>query len=230
MSRRERDDEEEWIIWDSDTGVLNLTSSSEGIPTDFIIPSPDKYGVFLSFSFMTTFLVSSVPYPSSDKLPRTRQLPPFPVTHFFGRFPFFPSLWRIYLVYTPSSSPSEGSRVVFTKLPSFWCALFHFLRHRVLWDQNRTELYSLFLLFFDGGVIIAARLSQLTHWVGLIYSVWIKDNGLAHPKMGKIMIYHVQSRSKRFKTKLQTKFHNTIGFDPGTSFGCACVALFQSQI
>ena len=56
------------MIWCAGTGVLNLTYYS-GLPTDSIITSPDKAGVFPSFYDMTNFLTSSVISPSSETFP-----------------------------------------------------------------------------------------------------------------------------------------------------------------
>ena len=58
-------DEEEEIIHGISTGVFNLTSYSE-LPNDSISTSPDKYGVFPSFSCTTTFLASYFPFPFYD--------------------------------------------------------------------------------------------------------------------------------------------------------------------
>ena len=52
------------MVWGAGTGVFNLPSSS-GHPTDSIIHSPGKAGVFPSFSGVTSFLAyppSSPPY------------------------------------------------------------------------------------------------------------------------------------------------------------------------
>ena len=51
--------------WGAGTRAINLNSLS-GLPTDFIITSPDKAAVFPSFSNTTAFIASSVPYPSHD--------------------------------------------------------------------------------------------------------------------------------------------------------------------
>ena len=83
------------MIWDAGTGVFNLTCSS-GLPTDSIVTSPDKYGVFTSYSDTTTFLASYFPSPSSDPFSLASStsypsydtfswpplLPTLPLTHF----------------------------------------------------------------------------------------------------------------------------------------------------
>ena len=57
----------EWygMVWSAGTGVLNSPSYLV-LPTDSIIPSPDKAGVFPYFSNMTPFLSSSLTPPPSD--------------------------------------------------------------------------------------------------------------------------------------------------------------------
>ena len=64
------DGEQEGMIWSAGTGVFKLTYSSV-LPSDFINTSPDKAGVFPSFSDMTTFLASYVPFPFSDTISPT---------------------------------------------------------------------------------------------------------------------------------------------------------------
>ena len=66
------------MIWGTGTVVLKLTYSSR-LPTDSIINSPDKAGVFPSFYDTTTFPAYSIPYPSSDIFPRPPPLPFIPV-------------------------------------------------------------------------------------------------------------------------------------------------------
>ena len=88
------DDEEERIIWGEGTWLFNLTSSSV-LPTYFIFSSPDKAGLFHSFSDTITFSFSSFlspssdthtpvsyeSYPLSDTFPWTPTLVTLPLTH-----------------------------------------------------------------------------------------------------------------------------------------------------
>ena len=67
-ARKERDDEEEGMLWGSGKGVLNLNYSS-GLTTESIITSPYESGVFPSFSDVTNFIASSVPSPSYELPP-----------------------------------------------------------------------------------------------------------------------------------------------------------------
>ena len=84
----------EWIIWGVGVGVLNLPSSP-GIITDSIISSPDKAGVFPSFSEETTFITPSVPSPSSDKFYMASSLPSIHLTHFPWTIPLTPLLLKV---------------------------------------------------------------------------------------------------------------------------------------
>ena len=70
-------EEEEGKAWGADTGLFNLTSSS-GLPTDSIITSPDKSGVFTSFYYTKKFL--------------PLLFPPLLLTHLPGFIPFLPYL------------------------------------------------------------------------------------------------------------------------------------------
>ena len=178
------------MIWDVVTGVFNLPYSL-GITTDYMIPSTDKYGFFLSFYDAITFLALSVASPSSESFP---------------------------LYSTPYSSPYEFSLVVFTKMPSFWCTWFSWFFLCGIRDRTWTALSSFFLFLFGGNVFGAACLKRLPFWVWCISSVWRKYNDLAQSRMGKFMIYHIQSRSEIFRTTFQTKLRNEIEFGTGTSF------------
>ena len=130
--------------------------------------------------------------------------PPLPLTYFPGPPPLPPLPLKkvlassppsetFYPAYTPSSSTYEGSLMVFTRLPVFWCTWFTCIRLRALWDRTGIALSSFF--FFGGDVLGEARLEHLTHWGGIVSSAWCRDNDLARPRMGKITIYHVQNFS-----------------------------------
>ena len=68
-------------------------TSYSGLPTDSIFTSPDKAVMFPSFSDMTTFLTSSVPYPYSDISPPASSPTPLTMTHLTpGLLPYLPSL------------------------------------------------------------------------------------------------------------------------------------------
>ena len=97
---------------------------------------------------------------------------------------------------TPYSSPSEVSLMLFTKLLSFPCAWFLCLHLCAIWDRTGTSSSPLFFFFFGGDFFGADRLERLHRWGGRISSEWRRDNDLARPRMGKITIYHVQSRSE----------------------------------
>ena len=187
------------MVWGAGTGLFNLPYFSS-LPTESIIPSLDKSGVFLSSSDVKNFLVSSLSSPSSDT--------------------FYPALSLSY-------SPYEELIMVFSKLDAFRCAWFtwfYCLFLRAIWDRTRTALYCLFFFFFISDIFGASHLTWLSFWGGRISSEWRKDNDLARPIMNKIVIYHVWSRSELFRTTLRTKLRNLIGFDTGTSFACVwCV-------
>ena len=200
------EDKKEGIIWGAGTGVLNSPSSSV-LPTDSIIPSPDKDEVFPYFYDATTYIASTVPSPSSD-------------TFSLASPPFLPSLWQNFPTSTPSSSTFEGSLMFLTKLSVYQCALFTCLCLHDIWDWTGTSLSSLFLFFLISDVLGASHLAWLPRWLGHIYPVWYRDNDLSRPRMGKTMIYQVQSRSERFRTTFQTKLHYMIIFDTGTYFAC----------
>ena len=208
------------MIWGAGTGVLKLTSYS-GLPTDSIITSPDKFGVFHSFSDTTTFLASSVPSPSYETFHSTSShSSPSSETFSLASSPTSHPSDIFSSASIPYSSPSEGYPMVFNRMPTIhtW-----FLWHHsyVIWDQTGTALSSLLFLFFCGDFFGAYRLAQLPCWGGIIYSAWHWDNDLVHPRMGKIMIYHVQSHSELFRNKFRTKLRNVIGFGTGASFTCA---------
>ena len=59
--------------------------------------------------------------------------------------------------------------------------------------QTGKEFHSFFLFFFGGDVFWAARLARLPRWGGRISSAWHKDNDIARQRLGKILIYPVQS-------------------------------------
>ena len=79
-------------------------------------------------------------------------------------------------------------------------------------------MYYFFFFFFGGQCFWAACFAQLPCWGVRISSAWYKDNDLTCPRMGKIIIYHVQLRSELFRTTLRTKLRNVIRFDSCTSF------------
>ena len=62
-------------------------------------------------------------------------------------------------------------------------------------------------------------LELLPCFIGRISSVRCKFNDLERLQTGKIVIYHIQLCSELFF--FGNKFHNLIGFDPGTSLVCA---------
>ena len=55
-------------------------------PTEYILPSPDKYGVFIAFSNTASFLASSLSYPSSDTFPRPPSLNTLPMIFFYRTY------------------------------------------------------------------------------------------------------------------------------------------------
>ena len=186
------DEEEEGMIWGSGIGVFKLAYSSR-LPTESIIPSPDKSGVFTSFSDTKTFVASYIPYPSSKKFPPAScpSSPPSDTFSLASSPPYLPSD-TFPPAYTPSSSPSEVSIMVFNKLPAFRCTRFTCLCLCDIWDRTGTSLPSFFFLFFGGDVFGESRLAQLPRWGGQVSLAWHRDDDLARPRMGKITIYHVQ--------------------------------------
>ena len=90
-SKKGETNEEEEMVWGAGTGVFNLNSSSL-LPTNSIIPSTDKAGVFPYFSNVTTFLASYLSFTYSET--------PHPAS-------------------SSSYPPSEGSLTVFPKLAAF---------------------------------------------------------------------------------------------------------------
>ena len=165
------------MIWCAGTGVFVLPSSS-GLPTDYIMASPDKAGEFPSFYKTTKFLASSAPSPSSE-------------TFSSASSPY----WTTSDTFPPASNnsypPYEGSLVVFTKLSEFQCASFTCLCLRDLWDLTVTSLSYFFFSFLGSDVFREANLAQLSCWGGHIYSERWKENDIEHPRIDKIMIYHV---------------------------------------
>ena len=71
--------------------------------------------------------------------------------------------------------------------------------------SNRNSVVFLLFFFFGSDVLGEACLARLPRWGGSISSACIRDNDLARLRMGKIIIYHVQSRSEFFGTKFRTK-------------------------
>ena len=83
--------------------------------------------------------------------------------------------------------------MVFNRLTAFWSAFFPWLCLCAIWDWTITALS--YFLFFGGDFFGAACLARLPCWEGIISSALHRDNDIARPRMGKIMIYHVQNSS-----------------------------------
>ena len=82
------------MVWDASTGVFNLTYCS-GLPTESIISTPDKAGVFPSFYSVKTFLASSLYSTSSDKFPLASS-PSYPPSNTLSRLLLFLlSFWSL---------------------------------------------------------------------------------------------------------------------------------------
>ena len=78
------------MICGAGTAVFNLPYSS-GLPTDSIIPSSDKAGVFPSFSDATTFLASSFSSSSYETF-HMASSPSFPPSGIFSQLSTLPPL------------------------------------------------------------------------------------------------------------------------------------------
>ena len=83
------------MVWDASTGVFNLTYCS-GLPTESIISTPYKAGVFPSFYSVKTFLASSLYSTSSDKFPLASS-PSYPPSNTLSRLLLFLlSFWSLF--------------------------------------------------------------------------------------------------------------------------------------
>ena len=192
------------MIWGSSTVLFNLNSSS-GLPTGSIIPSLDNCGVFPSYYNMTTFPASSFTSPStdifypasspfsppSDTFPWPHPLPPLPITH----FPLPPPLPPLPLKALSWSLPNCLHLGVLDFLAFAFVISGMELAQRCLPFSS----YSLAHMFLEQ----------------LICRDFLAEEG-AFPQrganimifyvlLGKIVIYHVQSRSENFRTKFRTK-------------------------
>ena len=121
--------------------------------------------------------------------------------------------------------------MIFTRLPAFQCTWFPWLCLSSVWDKTGRALSSFSLLLFGGDFFGPALFELLTQWGGRISPAWQRDNDLAHPRMVKITIYHVQLRSELLRTKFRTKLCNVIGFVTDTYFACTrCVLNSMGEV
>ena len=133
-----------------------------GVPLDYLPPPPNESRPFTSFSCLTIFLAY---FPSSPSFYK-----PFSKTHSFEKI-----LTLFFCIL------SQNCWIFFTCL--LFCALS---------DGSWETSPWLFFFFFFRDVLVENHFLLLTYCEGHIFSVHNKDNNIAFPKTGKMVIYYIQ--------------------------------------